>query len=325
MIHAVTKVSHSIVPFADEHLDGAAALLAARHRAQRLVEPGLDPAYEEPAAALAEIDVLWRADGASGAAALAGEELVGFVVGRPREASWGPNVWVDPAGHAVVRAELVRDLYAAAAERWVDEGLTSHYAVVPATDPALVDAWFRLGFGHQHVYAIREAPPPGPAPEAAGLVLRRAERSDIDALARLDIALTEHQRLSPVFSGVPLPDLEETRAEYEADFDDFTTFVAERDGEVIGSAVGCPIEVSSMHKGLALPPGAAFLGFAAVLPEHRGFGAGRLLGEVVLAWACETGREWVVTDWRMTNLLSSRAWPQLGFRPTFYRLFRAIR
>ena len=30
--------------------------------------------------------------------------------------------------------------------------------IVPATDPALVDAWFRLGFGHQHVHAIREAP-----------------------------------------------------------------------------------------------------------------------------------------------------------------------
>ena len=155
MIQAVSKASLSIVPFADEHLDGAAALLAERHRAQRLVEPGLDPAYEEAAAARAEVDALWRADGASGAAALAGDDLVGFLVGRPREASWGPNVWVDPAGHAVARAELVRDLYAAAAERWVDEGLTSHYAVVPATDPALVDAWFRLGFGHQHVHAIR--------------------------------------------------------------------------------------------------------------------------------------------------------------------------
>jgi GNAT superfamily N-acetyltransferase len=315
-----------IVSFGDEHVDGAAALLAERHRVQRLVEPGLDPAYEGAASARAEIDALWREDGASGAAAVAGDELVGFLVGSPRESSWGPNVWVDPAGHAVVRAELVRDLYAAAAARWVDDGLTSHYAMVPATDPALVDAWFRLGFGHQHVYAIRETPASGPTPDAAGLVVRRAVRSDIDALARLDLVLPEHQALSPVFSRLPLPDFEETRAEYEADFDDprFTTFVVERDGEVIGSAIGCPIEVSSAHKGLALPPGAGFLGFAAVFPEHRGLGAGRLLGEAVLDWARETGRAWVVTDWRMTNLLSSRAWPQLGFRPTFYRLFRSM-
>ena len=326
MIDAVTKLSSSIVPFADEHLDGAATLLAERHRSQRLVEPGLDPAYEDSAAARAEIEKLLATAGASGSAAIVEGHVAGFLLGRPREASWGPNVWVDPAGHAAVRAELVRDLYAAAAARWVDEGLTSHYAVVPATDPALVDAWFRLGFGHQHVHAIRETPPARPVPEAAALVLRRAERKDIEALARLDIVLPEHQTLSPVFSRLPLPDLEETRAEYEEDFDDprFTTFVVERGGEVIGSAIACPIEVSSSHASLALPPGAGFLGFAAVFPEHRGLGAGRLLGEAVFAWARETGREWVVTDWRMTNLLSSRVWPRLGFRPTFYRLFRAI-
>ena len=123
-----------------------------------------------------------------------------------------------------------------------------------------------------------------------------------------------------------MPTVEDARAEYEADFDDprFTTFVVERDGEVIGSAIACAIELSSDHKSLALPPGAGFLGFASVMPEARGLGAGRVLGEAVLAWARETEREWVVTDWRMTNLLSSRAWPRLGFRPTFYRLHRAI-
>jgi GNAT superfamily N-acetyltransferase len=156
--------------------------------------------------------------------------------------------------------------------------------------------------------------------------VRRARREDIDVLARIDRSLPEHQALSPVFSTLALPSYEETVAEWEADFDDarFTTFVAARGDEVLGAAVGCPIEVSSTHRSLALPAGAGFLGFAAVLPEHRGLGAGRLLGETVLAWAAEAGHPTVVTDWRMTNLLSSRTWPRLGFRPTFYRLHRAI-
>ena len=38
-------------------------------------------------------------------------------------------------------------------------------------------------------------------------------------------------------------------------------------GWVIGSAIACPIEVSSSHASLALPPGAGFLGFAADLKE----------------------------------------------------------
>jgi GNAT superfamily N-acetyltransferase len=317
--------STTFTPLAEEHLDGAAFLLAARHAAGRRVEPALDPRYEEPAAARQEIVSLLRRDGASGVAAVRDGEVLGYVLGVPLEETWGPNVWVEPAGHAVAAPELVRDLYAAAAARWVEERRTSHYAVVPATDPELVDAWFRLGFGHQHVHAIREPlETPPTAPE--GIVLRRARREDIDALVRAELSLGEHQLLSPVFSGARLSTVEETRAEWDEDFDDakYTTFVAERDGTVLGSAIGCAIELSSMHRSLALPVGAGFLGFAAVLPEHRGLGAGRLLGEAVLSWAGEAGYPAVATDWRMTNLLSSRTWPRLGFRPTFYRLFRAI-
>jgi GNAT superfamily N-acetyltransferase len=324
---SATVQAPTIQPFAAHHVEDAALLLAARHRAQRLVEPGLDPRYEAEVDARAEIEALLGRDGASGAAAVAGGRLVGFLLGVPREASWGPNVWVEPAGHAVARAELVRDLYAVAAERWVGDGRTSHYAVVPATDPALVDAWFRLGFGHQHVHAIREAPSPDACADVPpGLTLRLARRADVDELARLDVVLPAHQALAPVFSRLPVPTVEDVRAELVADFDDprFTTFVVERDGDVIGSAIACDLAVSSGHTSLALVPGAGFLGFAAVLPEARGVGAGRVLGEAVLGWARDTGRTWVVTDWRMTNLLSSRAWPRLGFRPTFYRLHRAV-
>ena len=261
---AETLRAPTIVPFAGEHLDGAASLLAERHRAHRAVEPGLDPRYEDADAARSEIEEILGSDGASGVAAVSEDTLAGFLVGRPHDATWGRNIWVDPAGHAADDPELVRDLYAAAAERWVADGLTSHYAMVPATDADLVDAWFRLGFGHQHVHAIREAPGAGEIFEApAGLTLRLARRDDLDALARIDVALPAHQALSPVFSRLPLPTVEDTRAEYEADFDDprFTTFVVERDGTVIGSAIGCPIEVSSSHSSLALPTGAAFLGF----------------------------------------------------------------
>lgn len=53
-------------------------------------------------------------------------------------------------------------------------------------------------------------------------------------------------------------------------------------------------------------------------PHHEEPGAARAGIEEIL----RSG--WVVTDWRMTNLPSSRAWPRLGFRPTFHRLFRAI-
>ncbi len=45
-----------------------------------------------------------------------------------------------------------------AAGAWVATGRTNHHVLVPATDAALVDAWFRLDFGQQHLHAVREPP-----------------------------------------------------------------------------------------------------------------------------------------------------------------------
>ena len=93
---------------------------------------------------------------ADGVAATRGGRLVGYLLGMRKGDDWGPNVWVEAAGHAAEDAEDVRDLYAAAAAGWVADGRTAHYAVVPATDADALDAWFRLGFAQQHAYGIME-------------------------------------------------------------------------------------------------------------------------------------------------------------------------
>jgi ribosomal protein S18 acetylase RimI-like enzyme len=306
-------------------LADAAHLLAQRHRRHRQAQPRLAARYEDAAVAEEALRAEYAKDGASGAAGFRAGRMVGFVLGTPKPSElWGPNIWVEAAGLAAEEAEAVRDIYAVAATRWVDEGRKAHYAIVPAHDAELVRAWFRLGFGQQHAHGIRdvleaELPP-------AKVDIRRPERSDIPALARLDLALPHHQALSPVFSAGKVPTLEEAIAEWESDLDDpeYAVFVAERDGAVVGYSVGCALEKSSAHSTLARPDHAGFLGFAAVLPESRGFGAGRALGEAVLAWSGETGFDCVVTDWRVTNLLSSRTWPALGFEESFLRLHRLI-
>jgi GNAT superfamily N-acetyltransferase len=312
-----------IRPFEAADLPAAGRLLASRHAAHRIAHPLLPVRYEDPATALAEVTALWQAGGASGAVAVDRDQLTGFLIGAAKPGgSWGPNVWVEAAGHATEDPETVRDLYGLAARSWVAAGHTAHYALVPAHDADLVDAWFRLGFGRQHVPAIRDlSAVPDPAPG-----IRPARRDDIDMLARLDLTLPEHQRDSPVFSGEQPPDLDEARADWARDIDDpaYTTFVAERDGRVLGSAVGCAAARSGIHRGLALPDNAGFLGFAAVFPDARGSGAGRALGEAVIGWAAAAGFDSIVTDWRSTNLLSSRIWPRLGFAETFVRLHRLV-
>jgi GNAT superfamily N-acetyltransferase len=301
-----------IAPFADEHVDAAAELLAARHEAHRIDFPELP----------AEID--FRAE----IAALLTNGATGvftdgaYVLGRPDSPErWGPNIWVEAAGHAARDPELLRDVWGAAAAGWFEQGVRAHYALVPATDTSLLDAWFRLGFGAQQGHGVIEIPerewPAG---------AREATEEDIEALVEIGPFLSRHQSQSPVFSSVPEQTPDQVRADVLDDFatDGVANIVYEVDGRIVGNFFVCPLELSSAHSGLARPPGAAFLGFAVTSPEVRGSGAGVALTDASYAWARARGYRTMVTDWRVTNLLSSRFWPRRGFRTSFLRLHRWI-
>lgn len=311
-----------IQPFSEEHLEGAAALLEERHTRHREVEPGL-PANVDYRA---EIEALWAANERSGAVASRAGDLVGYLVGVHREdLTWGSNIWVENAGHAVREPETIRDLYAFLAADWVERGFDHHYAIVPASDEELVDAWFRLSFGAQHASGIQDTPQDIDEPPP-GVVVRRATAEDVDAVVRLDLELPGHQRLAPVFSTAAPYTEEESRADFLAEVDaaEQAILLADIDGRVVSMLVMVDVSKSGMHTGLARPERAAFLGFAATLPEARGTGAGLALTNAGLAWAREQGYPVTVVDWRETNLLASRFWPRRGFRRTFLRLYRAI-
>ena len=310
-------------PFSEDFVETAGELLAARHRAHRAAEPLLPPRYEDPAAAAAEIEALVRSEGASGAIAVRDGRVVGFLLGAPRpDPVWGANVWVELAGHAAEVPEDVRDLYGVAAAAWSEAGHTEHYALVPASDAELVRAWFRLGFGQQQAYGIRDVPVVT-WPEGA----RRAELRDVDALVELTPVLPAHQAGSPVFApGRPPGPNEELRAELIEDLanDDVGDFVAEQEGVVVAALQAVAVELSGTHSGLARPDRGALIGWAAARPEVRGSGTGLALTQAAFAWARERGREVMVADWRVPNLLASRFWPARGFRESFLRLYRHV-
>jgi ribosomal protein S18 acetylase RimI-like enzyme len=316
-----------VVPFSDEHLDAAAALLAARHARQRAAEPLLSARYQEPDATRKELEVLWRTDGASGTVALRDGRVSGYLVGAPRENPvWGDNVFIEASGHAVEEAEDLRDLYAAAAARWVDEGRTRHSVIAPAHDPALLDAWWRLCFGQQQAHGIQEVPPRIEVLVPDGYEIRDPREDEIEQLIDVDLALPEHQRLSPVFGSPGSWTRDESRQEW------LETLAGGEEKILIGAADGRPVacwalvpaERSGEHRGLLRPEGACHLGFAATLPESRGSGIGVALTQAGLAWAAGEGYPVMITDWRVTNLLASRFWPRRGFRTSFLRLYRSI-
>jgi GNAT superfamily N-acetyltransferase len=317
-------VTLEVVAFGEEHLPAAAVLLAERHRRHRAAEPLMPAAYEAADAAGAEIEALHRREGSTGVAGLRAGRLAGFLIGTPRdEAVWGPNGWVEHAGHAATDPEDVRDLYAAVAQAWVDAGRTRHFAMVPASDGGLVDAWFRLSFGQQQTYAVREVDAGAEWP--AGV--RHAEPRDVDALVAMAPIVEEVQRVAPTFAHrIQTFDPEELRADIEDEVrrEDAASLVFESDGAVVGSFLLMRVEESGSVVGLARTPGQCYLAWAATTAAVRGTGAGIALMQAAHAWAGEQGHTAMIVDWRAANLSASRFWPRRGFRPAFLRLSRTI-
>lgn len=303
-----------ILPFADEHLEGAAALLAERHAAHRLIEPLLPEIGDFRTL----VDAEWDA-GVGGAVALSDGEVVGYLVGPRRDDAIGPYIWTHVAGHATREPEHARDLYAVAADAWVQGGVTRHFVFVPATRE-LIEPWFRLSFGASAALAMRETGTES-APES-DIKVRRSTPDDLEPVAVLDRMLLEHLQQPPSYSGLPLPDQAEFVDEWRELWEEpekHTHFVAERDGQIVGHAL-----LYRRPADLRVPADSIDLADCLTEPAARGTGVGLALTAHVLTWAHENGYPTMTTDWRMTNLLASRYWPRRGFRETFLRLYRSI-
>jgi GNAT superfamily N-acetyltransferase len=294
-----------IRPFSDEHLEAAAALLADRHERHLAAEPLLarDVDYR---AQLAAID-------GDGLVALRGGELRAYLFGETTE----EDAFVPFAGCAAVEPELLRDLYAVLAPTWERNRQRVH---VPATDTVLIDVWFRLAFGVQLVFGVRETA--GDARAPTDVTVRLGRDDDLDDAARLSNMLWEHQHSSPSFSGRTLYSFESMREHWRGTWNDpaYVHFVAERDGKAVGQL----LLFRRPEDDLRIPSGNIDLSHASVAPEARGAGVGVALTECALAWARGEGFRSMTVDWREVNLLASRFWPRRGFRPTFYRLYRHV-
>lgn len=284
--------------------DEAARLLAERFARQRAVEPLL-PEVDDFAPYL-ELE--------EGLVATRGRAAVAYLSGAVE----GTTARVGFAGCAASEPEALRDLFAVLAAEWD----VSRFAVaVPACEQGLVEAFFRLAFGCQFVWGVRETEPA--APVDFGGTIRPGRPDDLDAVAEFDEILWLLQSRSPSFSGLDVPSRDSFREEWRDLWDDpetFVHFVAERDGRTVGHA----LLYRRPEGDLRVPAANLDLAHAATLDDVRGTGVGLALTAHVLAHAYEHGFRSLTTDWRSVNLLSSRFWPRRGFRPQYLRLYRAV-
>jgi GNAT superfamily N-acetyltransferase len=286
--------------------DEAARLLADRFARQRAAEPLL-PEVTDFVEHLPEDD---------GVVATRGGRAVAYLAGAV-DASGIAQVGF--AGVAASEPEAVRDLYAVMAERW---GVSRFAVAVPASDDGLVEALFRLAFGCQFVWGVRETDD-----ERAAAVqlphIRPSNRGDLEAMAELNEILWLLQARPPSYSGATVPSRDELREEWSDVWDDpetYAHFVAEQDGRIVGHL----LLYRRPEGDLRVPAANIDLANATTLDDVRGTGVGVALTAHALAWARDHGFRSLTADWRSVNLLSSRFWPRRGFRPQYLRLYRAV-
>jgi GNAT superfamily N-acetyltransferase len=287
--------------------DEAARLLSERFARQRATEP-----------LLPEIDAFaGHVPNEEGLVATRGGEAVAYLAGAVKD----EIATVGFGGHAASEPEALRDLFAVLAERWA----VSRFAVaVPASDGALIDTWFRLGFGCQFIWAVRETGTGSDVQVPLRHVeIRPSTPDDLEAVAGFDEILWLLQARSPSFSGRVVPSREAFREEWRTLWDEEEYpghVVAQRDGRVVGHA----LLYSRPEGDLRVPSRNIDLAHVATLDDVRGTGVGLALTQHVLGWAHERGFRSMTSDWRTVNLLSSRFWPRRGFRPQYLRLYRAV-
>jgi GNAT superfamily N-acetyltransferase len=301
--------------FEARYVPGAAEALRRAHRRHLAREALLADAPDY------ELLVRRECEEATGAVALDGDTVVGYLLGRHADGMLGPHVWSTSAGHAVDDPGLIFELYAEASSRWVDAGLTRHFVFAPA-DQEHVEPWFRLGFGASAYQGARRVDEPHHFDGAGDVVVRLSTPEDLSEVAALAREQSLHLKASPSFSEIVVASEEAVANEWRDTWerDDYTHFVAMLDGRIVGQLLLYRRPTGDLRT----PSSSIDLASATTRSECRGLGVGRTLTSVALEWATSKGFEVMTADWRATNLVAARFWPHRGFRTTFLRLYRSI-
>ena len=241
------------------------------------------------------------------------------------EKTWGTNCWFTHANWASQSPAESKKLFTQVATAEFEKGVRNFYVEVLANDFEELQSWYELGFGQQHASGLLTEL----APTRTEALIRNATAADIPAIIKVERELALHQMQAPVFSAVQPDDETESANDWRELFeseneDGFVVKVAELKGELVALSYGVSTEKSSLHSGLLRPENSATLAHATTLPEYRGKGIGKALASAVITQLKADGFKEIVTDWRITNQLSSVAWPKLGFKTTLIRLHRAL-
>ncbi|MFS1512741.1 GNAT family N-acetyltransferase [Chengkuizengella sp. SCS-71B] len=315
--------------FKDEFLLDAAKLLAIRHKREREKFLALPLQFEHEDHALKAIQAVWEKENSEGIAIFNNKQMIGYLIGTVNSSDLrGRHIWIDYAGLAIAEnedEELYRDLYTKIAEQWLQYGCFDHYVLVPAGNRSILDAWLKLGFAFEQVHALCDITNHAMEIEnQLQIEIRLAKGSDQSIITDIGDLIISHQAGAPVWAAALPEDLTEIRKGYGGIVEDPNAklWIAFKANQLI--AFQGYWETTTSNSDMMTPDRCIELSIAGTKKGERGSGIGKLLTQKGFRDAKENGYQYCMSDWRMTNLQSSRFWPKRGFYPIAYRLTRKI-
>ena len=309
----------AIAPLRPCHAEALTALWL-RQFQRFLADSPVYPFWAEAPQTVASI-IAARAEKAQGVIALQNGAPAGFMAYETFSFHGADSAFIPFTGHAApggAREAAYWHMYRALAERWVADGIKSHYITCAFGDDETVKTFFDLGFGAYVGDAFARPRPYGPGADG-GVAVRRAQAADVESLCSLV------RKTGPFYAGSPIF---LTREEYPPER--VAALVAH--GRVLLALCGgrpAGFLNLSVYEG---PDGPALRrkGFGTIdeigaylLPEYRNRGVGRRLVYAAFALCVAEGIPCVHVDYETANGYANRFWPKY-FSPTLLSLRRAV-
>lgn len=202
---------------------------------------------------------------------------------------------------------------------WQEQAVDGTLVTWPSADIWLAGLLEERGFVADSAAAIRPLEPTLPLPEASGFNIRQAQPEDEEILVALHLeeirfheAHTPYSRVVPAIEPAFRERLARTWRGERVEDGAPLLLVAEQAGQVVGFTENWLTEM----KGSWFPNGRyGYLNSVGVSEAARGRGIGRLLVAHTLQALTQPNIVSFYLYYVLTNPLSSRFWPTMGFRP----------